>query len=771
MTVLCIAVVIGSLFLAGAPVVWLLAGRRPLEEGDCVRAPFLGLAVIVLVLQNLVYLDVPLRWSTPWMWGAILLTWLVLAWRRRQGDCLRPVLGVVLAGVVAIYLLQGLGMLRLGTARYVGRCWTDQFNYVALAQTLMDEPFHTPIEDAQNRPLTALTWHIKHDRIGQSVLHGFYAVTCGWDAKSLFEPTILLLPPLAAAAVFALGRRLGLSRGRAVLTAAAVGLLPSLALLHLESFFSHALGVPFLILFPLLLVQLVERPGPGNFLAAALCMGAGCSIYMEFSAILEGLVLLALLAVAVKRGRSWRTIGWPLGLMVAPLVLLPGYLPNFLDCLLRIAQPVCQDVYPWAVKLEGLGRLWFGDLPFAYGKSSEGLAELCGLALTSLAAVGLGWACLKHLRGALQNRSDEKARGAALLSVAILAVSLLPVAVLLRDSEHPYQVYKLLISISPLLVLGVALALLSARKKVVVILAAVGALMAVGTGDMLWRSTRAERVPRTIAWMLLDPNMSSVARRLEQVSSSNLLIATEDVTINPWLAYYGRRNPLWVNTDRINDTSEPTWPHHHMSMFHLEELPPSPLILGSKLAAFDFEPPPGMRLEWSNGAYQLYATTGRNWALPATFRGARGCEQREGKPVVWLGKDGATLEIIAGSPTTLALHGKFVSDRAVSLSSSCCVIVSRDRGPTSWAPANGSELALEISLPAGKTALTLAVQDTAGTMQHATSERSTPCLGIQGLQVSCITQNGPDAIPGWVKVDRGSSELPMPELDPLRSER
>lgn len=60
----------------GAPSQWLLKGRRPLESADWIRAPPFGLAVIALAGQNLVYLDVPLNRSAPWLWGAAAAGWI-----------------------------------------------------------------------------------------------------------------------------------------------------------------------------------------------------------------------------------------------------------------------------------------------------------------------------------------------------------------------------------------------------------------------------------------------------------------------------------------------------------------------------------------------------------------------------------------------------------------------------------------------------------------------------------------------------------------------
>ena len=53
LTIWCVTAVLGSILLAGIPVAWLLKGRRPLTGIDFLLAPFLGIAAILWLLQNL----------------------------------------------------------------------------------------------------------------------------------------------------------------------------------------------------------------------------------------------------------------------------------------------------------------------------------------------------------------------------------------------------------------------------------------------------------------------------------------------------------------------------------------------------------------------------------------------------------------------------------------------------------------------------------------------------------------------------------------------
>jgi hypothetical protein len=153
----------------------------------------------------------------------------------------------LLPGAIAVYLVHALGLFLLGATLYVGRAWFDQYNYVAMADYFAYVPFGTTPAELQQRPYLLFAEPLKSDRIGQSVFHALVTLTAFSDSKTVFEPVILLVPPLTVLAIAYLGLRLGLPPGIAAGAGLVGGLMPALAQLHLESFLSQALATPFLI--------------------------------------------------------------------------------------------------------------------------------------------------------------------------------------------------------------------------------------------------------------------------------------------------------------------------------------------------------------------------------------------------------------------------------------------------------------------------------------------------------------------------------------------
>ena len=258
-TIQCITVVLISIFFVGVPLSWLLNGRSWPGERAWLEAPFLGIAAITLILQNLVYLDQPIRYTAPLIWVGGLVGWFWMYRRKQIGAVFATLPRALFGAALAVYLLQGLGLLIVGASFYMGRAWGDQYNYTALAQFLTDERFSMSMSQVGQRPYLATAISFKLDRIGQSVLHSFFATSSLQEAKTLFESTILLSVALLVLAVYALGRRYGMQKGYALATGAAAGLLPGIAMVHLESFLSQALAIPLLLLFPVLLDDLVQR--------------------------------------------------------------------------------------------------------------------------------------------------------------------------------------------------------------------------------------------------------------------------------------------------------------------------------------------------------------------------------------------------------------------------------------------------------------------------------------------------------------------------------
>jgi hypothetical protein len=183
--------------------------------------------------------------------------------------------------------------------------------------------------------------------------------------------------------------------------------------------------------------------------------------------------------------------------------------------------------------------------------------------VTVLAALGLaqlGGRCL-GLLWSRTARADRRQREAGLLGLAALALALLPLVVVLRDRQHPYQFMKLILSVGPLLVVGVAHAWdgLPAPRAVRAwlrggTLAALLAVALTGTGALALATAFPKAGFRSAQGAVLDGDFRALCHRLASLKGYKVVLACgPGVFQNCWPAYALRRNDVWLVNPLVND--------------------------------------------------------------------------------------------------------------------------------------------------------------------------------------------------------------------------
>jgi hypothetical protein len=528
-TVLCIVTALASPFLVGLPVRRLLRRGRPLTERAWLEAPFVGVAIIILALQNLVYLDVPLRRSIPWFWLAVGLLWLAVRpwreWTEWRRNCPR----VILAACVGVYLIQGLGLLSLGAPGYLGNWMSDQLAYAATAEFLADYPFSTSADEIGPRPYFLLALSFKDDRIGQAIMHGFLAVSSGQEVPALYEATSLLGPALLVIPFYWLARGHGRRRQPALLLGVTAGLLPAVTQLHLEGFLSQTLALPFLFALLVTFQRALGAASVERALVAMLIMAAAASLYPEFLPILAGLVLLLVVGSGLA-GRSWKSGSvLAVAVLAAPALLNPLSLPQQLPAFQRFSISLFPEYFH--SRLHALQELvWMGEefRPLGWRYGVRGLATV----LMALGVVGLFGLGLRQWQRGWR-------RTGFLLTLGVLSLACLPLLALLRQPLNPYPIYKLTLTCGPLLAL--ALGLMLPR-----LLPALLLLGATGTILTEYESTWHHHPPYPHVRSLLAEDFCWAEEQLRQLEPSEVFLVVERLHHGRWLSYHGRHHRMWL---------------------------------------------------------------------------------------------------------------------------------------------------------------------------------------------------------------------------------
>jgi hypothetical protein len=325
--------------------------------------------------------------------------------------------------------------------------------------------------------------------------------------------------------------------------------------------------------------------------------------------------------------------------------------------------------------------------------------------------------------------------------------------VFLKDDEHPYQFYKLLLSISPLLVLGLALlwqplplGIATAgpgRRWLPVVLAFASQLVVLcagvlATGQMVWRTNRGQPHPRSHAPLLLAADVCTVRTLLEELPPSNLLLVTDDrygVLYNSWFSYFGRRHHIWMTSPELIDirieagtidasilkvgkvpikklpsgrlVQQVPFP----SVLDLTTLPRDALVLAQRPSGFDKMNCGDTTAICAGSSFQFWKSPTGRWALPVRLETPYEIEMAGGRPFFWMGPVATAIEVLAICPGTITLSAAFEPGPCLPSTSGCRLQV-KTSGEVQWEMLmTGGPQTLTIPVEAGRTTVWLTPLD------------------------------------------------------------
>jgi hypothetical protein len=228
----------------------------------------------------------------------------------------------------------------------------------------------------------------------------------------------------------------------------------------LECFFSQAIAIPFLLLWPWAISRLVLNPGFVSAGSAGALLAIISAVYTELVIILlviaiVAIVLTYLFASKVLVPRQLRRHSPPISsksmvgafLLISILIAIlanVGFFKSAFNIISRTTSSnVLSGLYPWAFSPEGIVRLWIGHQQEISSFGTSLTVVFVGL---SILTVALG---IRFLLSAAIGRYGH-------LAIPVGVLSLIPAAPLIlsltTDSKFPYQFYKLLLTVWPLIV-------------------------------------------------------------------------------------------------------------------------------------------------------------------------------------------------------------------------------------------------------------------------------------------------------------------------------
>jgi hypothetical protein len=717
-----ILVTVASLFLVGVPVACFLFRKDDFNSSFWLYVPLLGFCTIILIVQNAIYCNIPIRLSTPFVWIGIGIGW-VWVWRYH-----RPIFSSlplwVLLSALAAYVVQAYGLLIIGADVYLGRAWLDQYNYISLSQFLVELPYNVSAQDFANKMYLLIGYTFRSDRIGQSVFQGFITTSSFVDSRYTFEAVRLITPLLIAIGIGLFCYKLRIPTRTSAIIAFYAALLPGATLHHLEGFLSHALVSPLILVLPLLVQDFIDQPEWRSWLRLSLIITTAISVYTEFAPLLVVVVVGGVLAELIFKRRKLLVGVLACSTLCSFLLLNPLFTPSMIKILTRIdTQNVLAVMYPWAYSLEGLVHIWFGEYSPALGPILQYL--LRGLALGFTVIAGYGWWRI------WSSRRDSTTSGA----LAILGLTL---ALGVADRSHPYQFYKLLITVSPFLVLGIGIALWqwsSATTKdqsdqaswrsrypflpIGVLLTFMAAAI-FGTVDMI-RTTTSDSTPvatygtlrtdRSRSALFLSSDMRSLEQKLLQLRGQNLLIVTDSSEeyggynsgfVNAWLTYFARNNRVWVTNFKYQTADLRNIPAAIPDIDYTA-LPDDLYILTDQVSSPIETHTEGLTSVWEVGAYRLSRVANRHWVVPLHGQDLGSSADAD----MTIGSKPISMTFISGSPRTLKLVGTFEDATVPPDHAPAFLSVTSGDGIQQDLLVQGSTETISVTIALGSTTITL----------------------------------------------------------------
>jgi hypothetical protein len=528
-----------------------------------------GLALVVLIPQNLVYLGVPIRISAWLILGAALVQgWLCrdkfVAWvgtLYASGD-IRTLAAVILLTIT----FHSFVPIRQGLEWYYGKGHFDQINYVLLAEFLKEKPYSTSAQNIGLRPwlvgpvgfqVTAeqLAMNsgpgvemigLKKERLGQSIITAEMSVWSGTDGKGGYAATVIFFLTLLAVCVYVVLRETGIDRFMAGSGALLAALLPAITRLSLDGFLSQ---VSVLFVFPFFasLLRHAALSARSFTLFFGLTLAYLVAAYSEIAPFGFCTLLLGVMFVRRDKMRSKRLMLMSTVLLVA--LLNPYYLRNLIEFLgqqyyyaANLAS--LDNLAPRLQTLHGWSALLFGTIASApFALFLDGGALLLGL---------LGLAGAIFLSG-----RDRLIFGAILMPVVVVILYLAT-----RTPPSYYPIAKIALTLLPFVISLVFIALsrvaASNRDRALGGLKKLFSAMIVATaaaGSIRYYSEVLNN--KDLLRFVREPHFLDVCRALEKIKDKRVLVFETHPLLTPWLCYHARHNNVYFDGRLISDSPVP----------------------------------------------------------------------------------------------------------------------------------------------------------------------------------------------------------------------
>lgn len=507
-------------FIAGYVVVRQIKIKDDIfERFKFLISPLIGFSVLALFFNVFIILGFEMKSLTIPALIWLVFSLVVMAYDRLKFVTFRLTLVTVVAFFVLLF--SSIGLFNVGK-NYLGYGWVDSLNYISTAEIFKEYPLNVSRDKLVDKVQYLPAIDVKDDRIAQSLMLVFFSQITGESTKTVFGPVLVSSVFLYFLAVFLLTNLLFKSFYKSIFVALNIGISSSFAMVHVETFFSHASAIPFVILY----TYLINVFRKSNDLYCGLFLGLIFStlffLYPELVPVLLILSLPYLFNYLNKKQYKFT-----LAFIITNFVLFwvnKAVILNIIFNRVGAKLTVLDPIYNFSGTIFMFNRIMFGHI------DTWGIRSIVSIILVILSVVNVVFII----------KNKEKERYGVLVAIFFL-IALTPLMF-----SYKYNYFKLFLTFSPFIILSFYLLVNRFTNKYLFVITLIVCLFfaAKGTRHII-RYTYLPGERSQIGGLYYGEDQV-LNQKLEKMSGQKLLINGRNSMETAWLAYYGRNNDVKV---------------------------------------------------------------------------------------------------------------------------------------------------------------------------------------------------------------------------------
>ena len=495
-----------------------------LSQFRILLSPLFGFSFLALFLNTSVIFGAQMKYLYIFVLLELLISLILMLYDHFKFINFRSV--VILIVAMAVLLFSSIGLFNIGK-NYLGYGWVDSLNYISAAEILKHYPLNIPRSSIMDKPYLIPGFDAKNDRIAECLNLVFFSILFRENTKFVFGPVILSSVFLFFLASFLLTQLFIKSWIKSIFVAVNIGISSSFAMLHIETFLSHALAVPFLIVYLYLIELFKSNISKYNLFCLAIIFSTLFFLYPELVPVL---IIISIPYIFIFFNKRHLFSASVFMLMILFFFLVnKSVVLNIIFNRVGVKLSVLDPIYSFSGSIFMLNRIMFGHI------DTWEILTVVSILVVSLSMLNLFFI--------FKNKEKNKYG----MSVAILLLVIFFPLVY----SYKYHYFKLFLTISPLIILSfyVFLNRFTGKGKIfnmifIFILLFCLFFSVKGTRNII----RFTYLPggRSQIGGLYYAEDATLNDSLEKLSEKKILINGRNSMETAWLAYHARRNTVKV---------------------------------------------------------------------------------------------------------------------------------------------------------------------------------------------------------------------------------